>query len=227
MSQTPESGFRPPAPPTQGRKVGFGARDHFTGTLVFGEGDGQVMEVGSHTEFQVALVMLARPEVVQLENLVPFPWIDKAGTPRNHYFDFRASLRDGSRTALMVKHDRKLACPRFRDAAAQIAAQVTPAFADRVCLIGPRHLDPVELHNAELILAVRRPDPEADTAAQRLLDTVAGTGTVRIGDLVDRLGLGGRGFRAVVRLIRRGLAELAAHERISHAAGIRRRAAAC
>ena len=50
-----------PEPPTAARRITMGSKHHFTGALVFGEGDGKTMEIESHTEMQIALVMLARP----------------------------------------------------------------------------------------------------------------------------------------------------------------------
>ena len=221
MHETPDGGLLLPADPIAGRKIAFGARHHFTGTLVFGENEGQVMEVESHTEMQVALVMLARREVVSLENQVRFPWTDRTGAGRTHYFDFRVSLRDGSRIALFVKSAYRAGNELTKDEMHQIGSQVTPDFADRVSVMTEQHIDPIELHNAELVQAVRLPDPEVDAAARR---AVAGMlGAARIGDLVDRIGENGRGFRAVARLIRSHELELATHERITYEALVRRR----
>ncbi len=50
----------------------MGVQKHFTGSLVVGDDEGRVMEFESHTEKQTALVMLARRDVVDLENQVPF-----------------------------------------------------------------------------------------------------------------------------------------------------------
>lgn len=58
------------------------------------------MEVESHTEMNVALITLARHDAVDLENQVAFPWIDADDVTHTHFFDFRVSFRDGSRTAI-------------------------------------------------------------------------------------------------------------------------------
>lgn len=220
---TPRGGVRLPLSPMAARRVAKGAKGHFSGLLVMGEDEGQAMEVESHTEMVVALVMLARPNVVGLENQVPFGWTDGTGFRRTHYFDFRVNLRDGSRTALIVKANKRLASEDFREETRRIASQVTPDFADRVCVMTEKHIDPIEAHNAELLHSVRRPDPEADSAARRALADVRGS--VRVGDLVERTGFRGRGFRAVVRLIRGRELELSRQERIGHGALVRRRAA--
>ena len=201
----------------------MGSKHHFTGALVFGEGAGKTMEIESHTEMQIALVMLARPEVIDLENQLPFRWTDDQNVLRTHYFDFRVTLRDKSRVALIVKSAHKAATATFQATARRIASQVPQAFADRVWVLTEKHLDPVEVHNAELIHAVRVPDPEADAA---ILSAASGiNGAVRIGDLAEQTRLRGRGFWAVVRQIRRHHLVLATHERIAPDAFVRRRAA--
>ncbi len=112
----------------------------------------------------------------------------------------------------MVKNSRKAAKEDFIAEMRCLASQVTPDIADRVSLITERHLDPIEVHNAELIHSVRLPDPEADAAVRRV---VAGLiGAVKIKDIVAAAGCSGRGFLAVVRMIRKHELELVAHERI-------------
>jgi len=194
-----------PARPATGRKVAVGAKKHFSSAIVYGPGAGCVMDVESLTEKRVALTLLARENVAGLESQVPFSWKDKEGSTRTHFFDFRATMTDGSRVAIMVKYDKKLEQEAFRAHIAHIAEQVTESFADRVRLMTEAHLDPVELHNATLFNAVRKPDPEADAIMR---DAVADfVGAVRIGDLISHTGLAGRGFRSIARLI--GAHELA------------------
>lgn len=156
----PEAGL--PARPVAARNPAVGARKHFSCAFVYGPGAGCVMQTESLTEKRLALVLLARPDIVALETQVVFTWDAEDGSQRRHYFDFRATKTDGSRVAIMVKYDRKLSREEFRAQIADIAAHVTPDFADRVTLMTERHLDPVDLHNATLFNAVRKPDPEAD-----------------------------------------------------------------
>jgi hypothetical protein len=215
-------GLVPPAPPSGGRKIPVVSKGHFTGHLVIGDehGEGRVVEVESHLEMQTALILLARRDIVDIENQVPFEWINEDGEVRDHFFDFKAYHRDGSRTAIMVKPLRRLESERFVAEAHRIAAQVTPAFADKVTLFTDADVDPIELHSAELFHAMRTRDPEADAAMRRL---VAGVdGAVRIADLVSHSGLEGRGFRALVRLIAAGALETCAFERIGYETLVRR-----
>jgi hypothetical protein len=220
MYETPDGGIRLPRPYT-GRKMGFGAQKHFTGSLVHGEDEGAVMDVESHTEMLVALVMLARRDVVLLENEVSFPWFDADGSERLHRFDFRVTLRDGRRIALMVKWSTEAQKPKFKSKTARIASQVTSTFADEVLVVTELDLDPIEVHNAELIHAVRVPEPDVDAAARRSIQTLVGA--ARIGDLVTEIGREGCAFRGVVRLIRSHDLQLVDHERITYDTLVRRR----
>lgn len=222
MQLTSGNTYRLPQAPQAARRIKMGVQKHFTGSLVVGDDEGQEMEVESHTEMQTALVVLARRDTVALENQVPFEWADADDKPRVHYFDFRVSHRNGTRTMLVVKNSKTAAKPEFRSEIGRLAGQVTPDVADRVCLITERHLDPIEVHNAELIHSVRQQDPEPEVAIRKVVAKL--TGAARIGDLVDAAGYGGRGFRSIVRLIRMGELELISHERIAPNATVRRRA---
>jgi hypothetical protein len=190
------------------------SKGHFTGDLIVGPGAGQAMGVESHLEMNVALVLSERPGVVELENQVAFRWwCDREKNGKVHHFDFRTNHRDGSRTAVMVKPSKKLACQIFLAQAREIAAQVTPAFADRVTIMTERDIDPIELHNAAFLNGLRDSDPEADSAARRMLAGLAGAIPVR--EIVAGVQRGGRGFRAVGRLLRNRELELVRHERIT------------
>lgn len=216
MHVTLTGGLVPPTPPSGGRKIPVVSKGHFTGNLVVGDehGEGRVIEVESHLEMQTALILIARPDIVDIETQVAFDWFDEDGEIHTHFFDFKAYHRDGSRTAIMVKPRKRLQSERFVTEAHRIAAQVTPAFADNVTIFTDADVDPIELHNAELFHAMRTRDPEADAAMRRL---VAGVdGAVRIADLVSHSGLEARGFRALVRLIATGALETCAFERIGY-----------
>jgi hypothetical protein len=221
MHMTPSGTFRLPQPPNAARSIKMGVQGHFTGSLIVGNDEGWEMEFESHTEKQVALVMLARRDVVSLENQVPFEWVDLNGKPTTHHFDFRVTQRDGTRVMLIVKHSKKAAQAQFRAEMRLLASQVTADVAHRVSLVTEKHLDPIELHNAELIHSVRLPDPEPDALVRR---AVAGiTGAAKIQDIIMKAGCSGRGFLAVVRLIRSHELELVSHERIEPEVLVRRR----
>jgi len=216
-----DGGATMPAKLRTTRKVAKGTREHFTGQFTFGSDEGRTMDIESHTELCVALVTLARPNVVDLENQVPFKWVTSNGESGTHHFDFRALLADGTRRAIMVKSEYRRQQSEVQDELAQIAAQVTPEFADEVVVMTERDIDPVELFNAEMMHEMRRPDLEADAAARRVMGGLAAA--VQIQDLVEAINLGARGFRAVVRLIRSHDLELTNKVRITHEAFVRRR----
>ena len=203
------------------RKIAKGRRNHFTGQFTFGPDEGQTMDVESNTELRVALVTLARPNVVGLENQVPFDWETPDGKPATHHFDFRVLLTDGTRKAIMVKSEYRRLQADTQLELAQIAAQVTPDFADEVVVMTELDVDPVEYFNAEIMHEMRHGDFEADAAARAAMREIVAT--ARIQDLVDAIGLGARGFRALVRLISSHELELVKIERITHEAHVRRR----
>lgn len=203
------------------RKVAKGRRNHFTGQFTFGSGEGRTMDIESNTELRVALVIIARPGVADLENQVPFEWTKPDGEKATHHFDFRVLMVDGSRRAIMVKSEYRRQQSEVRRELAQIAAQVTPDFADNVDVMTEWDIDPFELFNAEMMHEMRRPDPEADAAARRVAGEIVAS--VRIQHLVDEICLGARGFRAVVRLIRSHELELINKVRIDPEAFVRRR----
>ena len=221
MEFTPESGVAFPVRRKIVRKIAKGRRNHFTGQFTFGPDEGETMDVESNTELRVALVTLARSDVVGLENQVPFEWIGPDGKTATHHFDFRVLMANGSRKAIMVKSEYRRLQAKTRLELAQIAAQVTPDFADEVVVMTERDVDPVEYFNAEIMHEMRHPDFEADAAARAaMVEMVA---TAQIQDLVDRIGLGARGFRAILRLIRSYELELVNKVRIAHEACVRRR----
>lgn len=222
MYMTPEGNIRLPFPPNGARSFKMGVKQHFTGSLVAGDDEGREIELESNTEMLTALVMLARRDVVNLESQVRFDWTDEGDKATIHTFDFRAYLRNGTRVALIVKNSKDAAELEFRARMRRLASQATPDFADRVCLITDRDLDPVDVHNAELIHSVRLPDPdpEPDAAVRRVVAGI--TGAARISDIVAASGCGGSGFRAVVRLIRIHELELVTHERIEPGSLVRR-----
>lgn len=203
------------------RKVAKGRREHFTGQFTFGEDEGRTMDIESNTELRVALVTIARPDVVDLENQVPFEWVKPDGKTVTHHFDFRVLMADGKRRAIMVKSEYRRQQPKVQLELAEIAAQVTSDFADEVVVMTERDIDPIELFNAEMMHEMRRPDLEADAGARRAMGELVASAQIQ--DLVDEIGLGARGFRAVVRLIRSHELELINKVRIAHEAYVRRR----
>lgn len=224
MSETSLSAMALPTAARADRTIGPVSKGHFTGHLIVGEGAGRVMEVESHLEMNVALVLSNRPDIRCLENQIQFSWIDD-GRERVLFFDFRAYLADGQRMAIMVKPSRKLRCPIFTAEAARISTKVTRSFADRVTIMTERHLDPVELYNAKFLAGLRDIDAEADSAVRRASKDL--TGAVKISELASSASESGRGFRAVGRLIRQRELRLVGRTRIELSSYVTREAAYC
>ncbi|WGW05096.1 PDDEXK family nuclease [Tropicibacter oceani] len=222
MHVTPTGGRVLPKQTVYLRKVAKGRKEHFTGHFVVGEpGDERILDIESHTELMVGLVLSARRDVVALENQVPFRWLADNGRPATHFFDFRANLADGTRIAVMVKSAHRLKSERLRRELEAVARQVTPDFADRVVVMTEKHLDRIEVHNAEIMHEMRESEPSVDAAARREIQALHGE--ISIDRLQDAIGAGGQGFRAIVRLLRTGVLELAGPQRISPDAIVRRR----
>lgn len=223
VSLQSDTGISLPSASLAERKVAVKSKGHFCGHLVVGDDQEQVIAVESHLEMNCALILSARPEVIELREQVAFPWIAETGLNRTHYFDFFVTLRDGMRIAVFVKPFRLSQKDKFVSETREIVPQVTSSFADKVILMTDRDINPVELYNAELLHSVRLPDPDVDCTARAVVEDMQGSATVA--DLVKEIGIPGQGFRAVVRLVRNNSLELIQHERIAPSAMLRRRAA--
>lgn len=221
MMKMSDGGIKMPERVKLARKTAVGAREHQTGQVTMDPDEGYTVGYDSNTEMKCMLVLLARPNVVGLESQARFSWVEADGRTGVHFFDFRALMADGNRVAIMVKSEYRRNQPKVQDELAEIAARVPRSFADQVVLMTERDIDPVEYYNAEMMHEMRRLDPDADAAARRLLGDIIGA--VRIQALVDAIGLGPRGFRAVVRLLRSHELELTLNVRITHEAHVRRR----
>lgn len=211
-----------PTPPRGDRPVQLKSDSHFSGHLVFHRkcrnrphvSCGQVLEVESHLEMNLALILAMRPQVTDLECQARFNWKStETGKLKKHFFDFRVTLVDGSRVAVMVKQSRKLRCPEFCALRDSVGAAMTPEFADRVIVLTERNISPVEIYNATFLDSLKEHDPEADAAARRAMAQVHGGRA--IGEVVKEIGMAGRGFRAVGRLLRQGELALSKVERIT------------
>lgn len=214
MSHPFSGGLRLPTNSRGNRRVPLLSKGHFTGHIVAGNGAGVVVETESYLELNWCLCLLSREETVSLVEQVAFEWHDRDGEWRTHYFDMVVTQRDHRAIAYTVKPEAKVT-DGFQREVAWIAAQArTSGFASDVRLLSDTDLDPVELHNAQLLHGLRVPDPEADTAAVSVFNAMSGVST--LADLSVRIGLDARGFRALIRLIRSHHLHLVHHEKINH-----------
>lgn len=206
-----ENGFAVLHEPSLGnRRPATASKGHFTGHLMVGEWPGRVLYTESLLEQNWAHCLDAHPMTKVLREQVAFEWQAAPRKSRTHYFDLLVEQVDGRRIAYPVKPEVRLT-PKFMAEIAQVAQQAKMSgFVDDVRLLTDVDLDPIELANARLTYGMRKPDAEADAAAA---DVVAGcAGIASLGELTARIGLGARGFRALIRMVRKGRLRSVRHE---------------
>ncbi len=158
------------------------------------------------------LLLNADPGIVDLREQALFRFGPRDAS--RHFFDVVATRRCGTRIAYTMKPEVRLRSGRFLEEMGEVAWWVREKrFADDVRLPTDADVDPVALHNAKVIAAVRAPDPEANAAAGRAADALVGGASLL--DLTAMTGLEERGYRAVLRLVRSGRLAPARRERIS------------
>ena len=202
-----------PAPSRADRNVANSSTWHCTAYAVLGDGAGVRMQAESHLELSHLFILNADPDIADLREQVRFPY-GLPGAERAHVFDAVATRRSGVRIAYTVKPEVRLHSGRFLEEMREVAWWVRETrFAGEVRLLTEADVDPVTLHNAELIAAVREADPEAETVARAAVEALVGAVTLRA--LTLATGLEARGYRALLRLIRTGALEMARQEAIS------------
>lgn len=214
--------LRRPAPSLAARKVSGASKAHFTGRMVIPDTEapaGRILLSESKLEISWTIYLLSLPEVETVIEQVPVIWIDDDGARRTKYFDLVIVFRNGRRVACEVKPEVRLASGRVRRELRKIAAQIHGEFND-VRLLTDKQLCPEAVFNAELFFGMREADPEADAAACKVVNALAGAAT--LSDLRVAIGLGGRGLRALVRLIAAGRLRLCGEGRIHPSRLVRR-----
>ncbi|QPZ91775.1 PDDEXK family nuclease [Thioclava electrotropha] len=202
-----------PEPSTAGRKINRHSREHCTGQILVGPGGGRIVHLESHLELCWCLTLMGRESTADLREQVGFGWEDEQGTMRRHWFDFLVTEVDGSRLAYSVKPQVRVT-ERFLHEMSRIAEQARESgFVDDVRLLTDENLDRIDLFNAKLFFAYRRPEPAADRLAHEIHDAMSGL--CKLGELVAYFDEPGDGFRAFVRRIQSGHLKLARHEQIS------------
>ncbi|MEX0319908.1 MAG: hypothetical protein AB3N21_18275 [Ruegeria sp.] len=199
--------FRPPHPSRATRNIPLRSKGSLRGTLVAQlPADRHPREIWfeSKLEERFLFLLLARCDVHDVWDQPPaVAYRDVAGNLRTHTFDFRVVFVSGLTAAVAIK---PMALVLKRDFVAdlrRIKANVPKSFAQKVFLITDRGVNQTEAQNAARFHEFSRmPDGAADRALTNLLATLAGQ--YRIADLVDQIGLEGRGYRAVVRAIYHG-----------------------
>jgi hypothetical protein len=155
----------------------------------------------SFEESQVYLNIAAHPEVVNFkEQLTRVDFLKADGSATHTKVDAHVLMRNGNEILTSVKYDEKANRPSYLTEVASIAAQCPEEIADRFIVVSRYSFHPIYRECAEKIHMVRRGwDPEADRIVLEAANDFQSTFTLE--DLTERTGLGGRGWRAAVRVI--------------------------
>ncbi|MDA9509424.1 hypothetical protein XI09_33270 [Bradyrhizobium sp. CCBAU 11386] len=157
----------------------------------------------SHLELMVMFLFAIRPDVAEIiDQPASVSFIDRDGKLRRHTFDFLIILAGGLKIFIAVKPEKRVAQSGIRQTISLIAEQLAPGIADQIALITDRDFTRADRFNAQQAFECARfPIPEHDDLIDRMTENMIGS--AKIADLVDTSGLGGMGFRAVVRLLAR------------------------
>ncbi len=215
-----EAAVRLPSASSAGRNVPKSSAQCASRQVVIGTSPGRLIQLDSDLEYKVALILSVRPDLADLREQVCFKWLDGSGKQCRHFFDFVATNKSGERTAIIVKAASRLKSPRLQREIKMIASSAVRGFADRVTVVTQRDIDPIELHNARLLHEVRHADLDADQAAEAVTSGLVGAAS--IADLTALIGMGGRGFRALARLIRAQALVMLDSGMVTHASLVRR-----
>lgn len=158
-------------------------------------------------ELKVLHLLLTRPDIWDLVEQPPrIRYKTQDGKPKWAVYDFLVTLKCGRRIAIAVKPAAIVEETGFRQELILIRNATPLSFADDVVLVTDRSFAPADARNAERLNEFRRhPDGEADAVIVELLSDLKSE--VTIGELVERSGLAGRGFRAAFRMLFSGIAE--------------------
>lgn len=202
-----------PEPSRGHRRGGYASPKNFNGDAIIGDGPGRVLTADSHGELIANLCLAAHPDTADLVEQQRFAWHDRNDVPHDHFFDVIVTERTGRRVAYAVRPAARISI-EYEDRLGLIRMQAIAAgFVSDVRFITESSFDAVTKHNAALLHGSRQPDAVADGAAETIVREMSGAITIRT--LSERIGLGGSGFRAVVRLLRSRHLQTLHHERIA------------
>jgi hypothetical protein len=201
--------WRPPGPSLTTRQISRRSTGAARAVLVGGARPRQIL-CESGLERRCAMLLLARRGIVDVwEQPTPVAYRDAAGNWHHHTFDFLVLLADGTLVAIEVKPYDTVMRKQWRAKIEMVAAHGARNGSgyDGYLLVTERNMPLYAVADAGLILACRRESrPDCDDAVRRAVTGIHGR--VTVGDIVDRTGMKGDAFRAVVRLIDDGLLEV-------------------
>ncbi|UOA14971.1 hypothetical protein [Sulfitobacter dubius] len=210
--------WKDPRPSRAQKAIPRSAHGHFVVQMVIGDCEddfGQVSRCGSLAEYYTRMIVLAERDTVDvLEQVGPLNWIDEKGRQREHYLDHVVLKLDDRKVGLSNKPFRRVS-QDFGDELAQVLQDgQAKKVIDELFLVTEYAHDPVVAYNAELMRACRDADKEADTEASTAAASIDEPTT--LAQLTNIIGLGPRGFRALVRMIQAGDLIMKVEEKISH-----------
>lgn len=191
------------------RTVANASNQHCTCFAVLGNGAGVLSQSESWGEMRTKLILNARPDVAEIREQILFKF--GPDRDRNHWFDVVVIMTSGRVVACTYKPEAKVGRraknqmpgETFLTHMQEVAWWVQElGFADEVKLITDQDFDPIELHNAQIIAAVREEDPEAVALARSAVAGMLGQRTLQ--DLTLQIGQQARGYHGLLRLVRSG-----------------------
>ena len=160
------------------------------------------------------MLALAEPDTIDvLEQVGPIPWADELDNVHDHFLDHVVLKADGRRIGLTDKPYAQVT-KAFGEEIVQVSREGRAGGQiDHLYLVTEYGRDPVKLYNAELMRGCRDADTDADTDARAVVAEMMRDATLK--ELTQLIGMGPRGFRALVRLIGSGELTLLQEEKIS------------
>ncbi len=201
-----------PEPSRADRRIANASKGHCTGFTVLGDGPGMRTVSEAWIEQCHLQLQSVRADVVDVREQVRFVYGRR--DELRHFFDMVVTKGDGRRIACTIKPTIDLQSGRFVEHMRTVAWWVQEKkFAHSVRLLTEQDIDAKALHNANINVALRDRDPDAEDAARALVGNLQGR--VSIKALTDNLGLGARGYRALLKLISFGDLLVPQNERIT------------
>jgi hypothetical protein len=210
--------WKEPLPSRAQKEIPRSAHGHFVVQMVIHDSDvdpGRMSCCGSLGEYHTRMIALAQPDTVDVvEQVGPLYWTDNKNKRHDHYLDHVVHKADKRKLGLTDKPYRKVH-KEFGDEIAQVCRDGQKrGVIDNLFLVTEYGRDPVKLFNADLMRGCRDADTAADMEALTVASEMQEPSTIQ--SLVDLIGMGPRGFRAIIRLIRCEVLTMLADEKISH-----------
>lgn len=159
--------------------------------------------VDSGLEAKVGRALMASPLVAEVLEQQRVHYLDAEGTRRFYTFDFFVRWLSGRLTAVEVKYAADVEKQGLRRKLAEVTRGVKRHPVHEYRIYTERDFDEVTLSNAREIVDCANDNDELGVGHVRGLLPPSGT-TIRLGEVERLSGLGERGYRAAVALLRAG-----------------------